>query len=316
MAPLKANRPLQAGESASASEAWTAPGLNYTPNRIPGQSPAFPVDPITVYPVALALLDAGYPLVPLKTGSKWIRAGYGPAQKHVTTYGEAFHWFAELGSNVGILSGGDPGLTVLDFDSEAVYQVAIERWPVLARTFTVRTATPGHYHVYTLTGDLPSGTAFGVEIKCRGRVVVGPASVVEGKRYTPLDWRAPFVRIDPVSFSLFSELTQAKPVALKKRKDDSGTDLVSRIKRTWSLVEVCESHKIKLAGSGRLRRAKCPFHDETEASFTIDLARGLWRCFGCGRHGDVVNLLAQLEGMTVQEAIRAMARRLPPGGAR
>jgi DNA primase len=53
---------------------------------------------------------------------------------------------------------------------------------------------------------------------------------------------------------------------------------------------------------------------ETRSSFTVDLVRGLWQCYGCDAHGDVINLMAMLENITVAEAIRVMARRLPAGG--
>jgi hypothetical protein len=204
----------------------------------------------SIHAVALAFFDAGFPLIPLKPGSKWIRKDFGPTLRRVTTYGELYHQFVTLGSNLGLLTGGESGLCVLDVDDQAAYRQLVDSWPVLAATFTVQTASPGHYHVYTLVGDLPSGPgARFVEVKARGKVVVGPASVVAGKLYTPLDWAAPIVTIDPADFFFFSALTHKADVPLKKKKAHPGNDLVSRLKEAWSLLEVCESHGIKLAGS-------------------------------------------------------------------
>jgi hypothetical protein len=272
-------------------------------------------EPVSTYVAALALFDFGCGLIPLKPGSKWIRPGYGPSQKRLTTYGDCYRQFVNLRSNIGILTGGESGLCILDCDDDDIYQRMIERWPVLAESFTIQTATPGHRHVYVLAGDLTSGTVDGVEIKSRGRVVVGPASVVNGVRYTPLDWNAPIIEIDPAAFSFFSVGTRKANVPLKKEKPRAGDDLIARLKKAWSLIEVCESHGVKLTGAGRLRRALCPLHSETTPSFTLDIERGLWRCYGCTEHGDVVNLFARLENLSVRDAIRVMAQRLPVGGA-
>lgn len=321
---LKHMPPLAAGASAGRRASGDAVRVDSTPNNPHSQSPLLPAssrclftsaqEPISIYVAALALFDFGCGLIPLKPGSKWIRPGYGPSQKRLTTYGDCYRQFVTLRSNIGILTGGESGLCVLDCDDEETYQRIIKRWPVLSETFTVQTATPGHRHIYVLAGDLPSGTVDGVEVKARGRVVVGPASVVGCVRYTPIDWNAPIIAIDPADFSFFSALTRKADVPLKKEKPRSGDDLIARLKKAWSLIEVCESHGVKLTGAGRLRRAKCPLHSETRASFTVDMVRGLWRCFGCDAHGDVINLMAMLENITVAEAIQVMARRLPVGG--
>ena len=63
--------------------------------------------------------------------------------------------------------------------------------------------------------------------------------------------------------------------------------------------------------NGRAKRgvimANCPFHPDKTASFAI-YEDGHAHCFGCGWHGDVLDCWAALHKITVQEALREMAR--------
>lgn len=47
--------------------------------------------------------------------------------------------------------------------------------------------------------------------------------------------------------------------------------------------------------------AKCPFHDEKDASFKV-YPEGKYHCFGCGAHGDVITLVMQMQHITFPEA--------------
>lgn len=39
----------------------------------------------------------------------------------------------------------------------------------------------------------------------------------------------------------------------------------------------------------------CPFHEEAVPSCNVSLTSGLYHCFGCGRDGDIIDLIAQIE---------------------
>ena len=54
---------------------------------------------------------------------------------------------------------------------------------------------------------------------------------------------------------------------------------------------------------GRLLWWRCPFHEDRNPSFCIDPAKKLWRCFGCGEHGDAASLVMRLQGATFPEAL-------------
>lgn len=54
---------------------------------------------------------------------------------------------------------------------------------------------------------------------------------------------------------------------------------------------------------------RCPFHEEKSASFHITPSRGFYKCFGCGKGGDVFRFLEEKEGLTFPEALRRLAER-------
>lgn len=55
---------------------------------------------------------------------------------------------------------------------------------------------------------------------------------------------------------------------------------------------------VKLIGSDDEKKARCPFHDDKNPSFSVNLADGAWKCWaGCGS-GGVVELVARHEGKT------------------
>lgn len=53
----------------------------------------------------------------------------------------------------------------------------------------------------------------------------------------------------------------------------------------------------------------CPFHNEKTPSFSVAPAKGIYKCFGCGKGGNSVNFLMEHEQYTYPEALRALAKR-------
>lgn len=63
---------------------------------------------------------------------------------------------------------------------------------------------------------------------------------------------------------------------------------------------------LKPAGVGTLK-GLCPFHDEKTASLQVTPARGLYYCFGCGKGGDTVNFVQEINNLSFPEAIEFLA---------
>lgn len=51
----------------------------------------------------------------------------------------------------------------------------------------------------------------------------------------------------------------------------------------------------------------CPFHNEKTPSFYVSVAKGIYKCFGCGVGGDAVKFVMELEKYSYPEAIRFLA---------
>ncbi len=82
-----------------------------------------------------------------------------------------------------------------------------------------------------------------------------------------------------------------------------------QIARTRNLADLVESRGIRLIpGSGRVRQGACPFHDEREGSFTVYADSQRFHCFGCEAWGDALDFIRKLDGVSIQEAARALQR--------
>lgn len=64
---------------------------------------------------------------------------------------------------------------------------------------------------------------------------------------------------------------------------------------------------LKLRKRGTNYIANCPFHNEKSPSFNVNPSRGIYKCFGCGKGGDVVSFVEEYEKFSFVEAIRWLA---------
>ena len=53
----------------------------------------------------------------------------------------------------------------------------------------------------------------------------------------------------------------------------------------------------------------CPFHNEKTPSFTVSPAKGIFKCFGCGKGGNSVNFIMELEQLSYPDALRWLAKK-------
>ncbi len=100
------------------------------------------------------------------------------------------------------------------------------------------------------------------------------------------------------------------------RRDD-----IERVRAATDLVElVAEATKVQRRG--RSTMAICPFHQEKTPSLSVDPARGLYHCFGCGKGGDLFRWVQDTQNMDFTEALELLARRagitlhVEPGAAK
>jgi DNA primase len=84
------------------------------------------------------------------------------------------------------------------------------------------------------------------------------------------------------------------------------SQFVQQLKHTLNIVEVAGNF-LKLTRKGKNYFALCPFHTEKTPSFSINEQLQSYHCFGCGKGGDVIQLVMELDNLTYTEAIHFLA---------
>jgi DNA primase len=85
--------------------------------------------------------------------------------------------------------------------------------------------------------------------------------------------------------------------------------LVEQVRQQADLVEIVSEHT-RLKRSGRTFRGPCPLHGGDGPNFSVDPAKGYYKCFVCGEGGTVFTFLMKHLGMSYPEAIRTVAERV------
>jgi DNA primase len=83
---------------------------------------------------------------------------------------------------------------------------------------------------------------------------------------------------------------------------------LEEVRRRASIVDVASDY-MQVRRAGRLFKAICPFHQEKTPSLSIDPIKNLYHCFGCGKGGDAISLVRELEQLSFPEAVERLARR-------
>lgn len=85
---------------------------------------------------------------------------------------------------------------------------------------------------------------------------------------------------------------------------------VAYVRENVRIDEVVNDYlPLKQAG-GDQKKGLCPFHDEKSPSFHVTLSRGYFHCFGCGKGGDVIKFLMDIEHLAFVEAVEKLADRI------
>ena len=85
-------------------------------------------------------------------------------------------------------------------------------------------------------------------------------------------------------------------------------DTIDQIQQAIDVVEVI-SDFVSLKRKGHYYSGCCPFHNEKTPSFTVTPAKGIYKCFGCGKGGDAIQFIMEHEGASYVEAMAYMAKK-------
>jgi DNA primase len=83
---------------------------------------------------------------------------------------------------------------------------------------------------------------------------------------------------------------------------------IAEIKNRLDIEEVVGDF-VSLKRKGQNLWACCPFHNEKTPSFSISPAKGFYKCFGCGKGGDSIDFVMEVEKLNYLEAIRYLAKK-------
>ncbi len=83
---------------------------------------------------------------------------------------------------------------------------------------------------------------------------------------------------------------------------------IEELKSNVDIVDLIGSY-VKLKKEGVNHKGLCPFHAEKTPSFTVSQVRGNYKCFGCGKGGDVISFVMEYEKKPFGEAVELIAKK-------
>jgi DNA primase len=85
-------------------------------------------------------------------------------------------------------------------------------------------------------------------------------------------------------------------------------DFVDHVKSSVDIVRTVGEY-VRLRRVGQRYSGLCPFHTEKTPSFNVNPAIGIFICFGCGKKGDVLTFVQEIEQLTFYETLKLIAER-------
>ena len=83
---------------------------------------------------------------------------------------------------------------------------------------------------------------------------------------------------------------------------------IEEIKTRIEIEEVV-SDFVSLKRKGQNLWACCPFHDEKTPSFSVAPNKGIYKCFGCGKAGDAIEFIKEIEGLNYLQAMKYLGKK-------
>ncbi|RAK02576.1 DNA primase [Larkinella arboricola] len=85
-------------------------------------------------------------------------------------------------------------------------------------------------------------------------------------------------------------------------------ETIDRIRQSADIIDVISDY-VSLKKRGQNWIACCPFHNEKTPSFNVSPSRQIYKCFGCGKAGDPVRFVMDIENIGYPEALRHLAKK-------
>lgn len=83
---------------------------------------------------------------------------------------------------------------------------------------------------------------------------------------------------------------------------------IDDLRRQADIVRVIQDY-VSLKKKGANWMACCPFHQEKTPSFSVNPAKDIYYCFGCGKGGSVYSFVMEIERVSFPEAVKIVAEK-------
>lgn len=269
----------------------------------------------------------GLPTIPIKFLSKKALVNWREFQDRLPTHDELKMWFWKDMLNIGLITGN--GLVVIDFDVMQVF----EHWlpGFMAKhpegTYMVKTRRGVHVYLHTEEPAANHHTEL-LDVKAeRGYVLIPPSVHPSGYQYEAMNtppilsvrrledvlpecYLPVEATVDEDAAAQYGESARAVYDDPFEAADNARASLsVAEIRAKISILDLLPDAKPS-DQSGRWFVASCPFHEDSNPSFWIDLHRGMCGCRKCNiKEMDVLNLYSRLHNLSNSDAIRELSER-------
>src|SRR5712691_444558 len=81
---------------------------------------------------------------------------------------------------------------------------------------------------------------------------------------------------------------------------------IERLKSEVAVERLVEASGVELKRAGKDLLARCPYHDDREASLVITPSKNLWHCFGCQIGGGPIDWVMKRNGVSFRHAVELL----------
>lgn len=234
-----------------------------------------------------------------------------PYQTRLPTEFELRAWFSNPGYNLAVITGWR-GLVIVDFDSSAAWDRFVSMSFDVPLTYEVLTPRGRHLYFYC-TEATQCASLDGIDIKAGGGYCLAPPSIhPSGQAYISAISSDEIVYLESITDILpeYQQAISKPPPCPQASPTQRGASTLDPLDAAWlphTSITIEEasaklSYRQLLGPCHHAAYYICPFHDDHEPSL-LAYPDGDWRCFGCGAYGDILDLYAKLNGMTIREAL-------------
>ena len=104
-----------------------------------------------------------------------------------------------------------------------------------------------------------------------------------------------------------SESAKNKENTSKQCAESVPESIVDEVLTNADIASVV-SRYVTLTRKGTNMWGLCPFHKEKSPSFSVNPSKGIYKCFGCGKGGNSINFIMEIEKLTYPDAVKHLGR--------